>query len=70
MLCLGPQPMRACTGAFGGSVGVVGGRDSGVAGHHLDRRHGRERLTLGDHVAEVSEVLHVEVRGKGVDQRS
>ena len=49
------------------SVGVVGGRDGGVTGHHLDGGFGRQGLTCGDHVAEIVEVLHVEVGRKGVE---
>ncbi len=52
------------------SVGVFSGRHRCVVGHDFYCGFGREGLSCGDHVAEVSEVLDVEVRRKGVEQDS
>src|SRR5258708_25174758 len=47
---------------------AVCGRSGGVTAHHLGARRGSQRLAVGDHRAQITEVLHVEIGREGVQK--
>src|SRR5258708_25308110 len=47
---------------------AVCGRSGGVTAHHLGARRGSQRLAVGDHRAQITEVLHVQIGREGVQK--